>query len=79
MKHFIKKFIGEIILTGGIGLFAYSIFNFSYKTYGSEFLLNGELAGMAYYYHSVTLLMIAIGAILITVGVLIIRNRQKHF
>ena len=82
MKQISKRFSGETILIGGVGLFTYNIFNFSYRTYGKGGLdlnlnFEPELQGIAYYYHSDTLLMIAISAMLITLGILVIKNRQK--
>ena len=85
MPQLIKKFIGEIILTGGIGFFTYGIFNFSFQKYGGKGGLLPSLGsestniGVAYYYDDSVLFMITIGAILITVGILIIKNRQKQF
>ena len=85
MKQFIKRYSGEIILTGGIGLFIYSIFNFSYETtIGSCLNLDLNLdsyncdtepiQGVAYYYQPDTILMISVGAMLIVIGILIIRK-----
>ena len=83
LKDFIKKYLGKILLTGGIGLFVYHIFNFSYKTAnvsGSypKLKINSEIEqfqGVAYYYHPDAILMISIGAMLIVVGILIIKNK----
>ena len=83
-KKFIKKYLGEISLTGGIGLFIYNIFNFSYETTtGSCFNIDIDLfdcdteliEGVAYYYQSDTITMISIGAMLIIIGILIIKNK----
>ena len=71
MKQFIKKFVGEILLIGGVGLFSYNILGFSYYT--------RNRGGDYYYYDSNTLLIIAVGAMLIAVGVLIIKKRQKPY
>lgn len=71
MKQFIKKFVGEILLVGGVGLFSYNILGFSYHT--------SNRRGDYYYYDSNTLLIIVVGAMLIAVGVLIIKNRQKLY
>jgi len=81
-EQFIEKYIGEIFVTIGIGTFFYNILNFSYRTYGKGGLspkLPGipELEGIAYYYKNDVLIMIALGAILATIGILIIKNRQK--
>lgn len=67
MKQFIKKFIGEILLISGIGILTYNIFNF-YHTYTNY-------QGGYYYYNTGTLSLIAIGAMLMTMGILIIKNK----
>jgi len=81
MKNIIKKFIGEILVTLGTGAFFYNIFNFSYRTYTKNGLRpeppRGELEGIAYYYNNDVLMIIAIGAALTTIGILIIKNRQR--
>lgn len=81
-EQFIKKFIGEILVTVGVGTFFYNIFNFDYRTYGKGgplLKLQGitEIEGIAYYYKGDVLIMIALGAMLATIGILIIKNRQK--
>lgn len=89
-KHF---FIGEIVLTGGVGLFIYNVFNFSSSGgTGGEWTDGGtnpfsgifgsiggryEFEYVVYYYRHETLLMIAIGAMLVTLGILIIKNQRK--
>ncbi|OGY44263.1 MAG: hypothetical protein A2731_03315 [Candidatus Buchananbacteria bacterium RIFCSPHIGHO2_01_FULL_39_8] len=65
MKQFIKKFKAEILITCGAGLFSYNILNFRHGSY----------QGSYYYYPDGTLWGISIGIILITIGVLIIRNK----
>jgi hypothetical protein len=67
-----KYFFGSIALTTGVGLFIFNVFNF---TNGAEDTLNFNFVGEVYYYADDTLWMIAIGAMLITVGVLMIRNK----
>ena len=66
MKQFIKKFIGEVLATVGVGIFSFNIFNFDYQTYEKgglqKILGRGEgLEGIAYYYHNNVLTMIAVG------------------
>ena len=86
LKKFTKKYLGEISLIGGIGLFIYGVFNFSYKIIGPSSMprlpLRGVSAksfepfqGIVYYYQSDTILMISIGAMLIIIGILIIKNK----
>lgn len=86
MERFIKKFFGEILIVIGIGIFSYNIFNFNYETYeiyekrsllpklSGPAVLEG---GVAYYYTSNTLFLVAIGAMLVAGGILIIKNRKK--
>jgi len=80
MKEKIKKYIGEIMIITGSGLFSYNIFNFSYRTFGKGGLLKmpgtAELEGIAYYYSSNSLILISIGVMLIVGGILIIRNKN---
>lgn len=79
LNSIIKKYFGEVILIGGIGILFYNVFNFSHNAYYQKGILlmkNRELEGIAYYYHSDTLLMIAIGVMLITTGILIIKKRK---
>ena len=81
LKIFTKKYSGEILLTGGAGLFIYNIFNFSYETQFGLFrschntVSCEPIQGVAYYYQSNTTLMISIGAMLIVAGILIIKNK----
>jgi len=82
MKQFIKKFIGEVLVTVGVGIFSFNIFNFDYQTYEKGglqkiFGRSEGLEGIAYYYHNNVLTMIAVSAILITIGILIIKNKQR--
>jgi hypothetical protein len=81
LKYFFKKYVGEIMIIIGSGLFSYNLFNFSYKTYGKGGLLAlkygaSELEGIAYYYSSDSLTLISIGVILIISGILIIRHKK---
>jgi len=81
MKKIIKKYFGEISLVIGVGTFFYNIFNFSYRTFGKGGLLpklpgSDDFEGIAYFYSSDVLIMIAVGAILMTIGILIIKNKQ---
>ncbi|MCK5510375.1 hypothetical protein KAI65_02430 [Candidatus Parcubacteria bacterium] len=76
MKKIIKRIFGEVILVGGIGILFYNIFNFSHEVYYEKVgLVRRELEGIAYYYNLDTLLMIAISAMLIVAGILIIKNK----
>ena len=80
MREKIKKYIGEIMIIAGSGLFSYNVFNFSYQTFGKGSLLKmygaAELEGIAYYYSSNSLILISIGVMLIVGGILIIRNKN---
>lgn len=75
----IKKYLGEIMVVLGTGTFSYNIFNFSFTDWEGLRLpsLGGELGNVAYYYTDEALLGIALGAMLIVLGILVIRNRNK--
>ena len=78
LKIFIKIYLGEMFLVGGVGLFIYNIFNFSYNArYGLCHLRVScePIQGVAYYYESDAMLMISVGAMLIIIGILIIKNK----
>ena len=76
----IRKYLGEIMLIAGAGTFAYNVFNFSHSTHPSRIDLifsEGEFVnGVVYYYDSDTLLYLAIGAMLIVSGILIIKHKK---
>jgi len=82
MQEKIKKYIGEIMVIVGSGLFSYNIFNFSYQTFGKGGLLKmpgtEELEGIAYYYSPNSLILISIGVMLIVCGILIIRSKNHE-
>jgi len=80
--RFIKKYLGEIMLVIGTGLFIRSIFNFSFTTVGGDCKFNLDLSchsmvEKAYYYSPNTLMGISIGVMLIVIGILIIRKQTK--
>ena len=68
----IKKHLGEIFTTVGVFIFSYNIFNFS--NHNGGFNLPGALEG--YDYAPSVLTMIALGSALITIGILIMRNKK---
>ncbi|MEA2113219.1 MAG: hypothetical protein U9P63_00995 [Patescibacteria group bacterium] len=77
---FIKKYLGEIMLVIGSGLFVHNIFSFSYRAYGKgglSFDFEQELEGIAYFYSSDVLIGISIGAMLIVAGILVIKKQSK--
>ena len=85
---FFRKYLGEITLISGAGLFIHNVLNFSYETYGRIISSGGlpklpslsptkELEGIAYYYSSHTIFWASIGAMLIVSGILIIKNKPK--
>lgn len=76
----IRKYLGEVMIIVGTGIFVYNIFNFSYvATMGTCLPALGcsEIQGVAYYYSSDILLLITIGSILMITGILIIRNKKS--
>jgi len=85
MKEKIKKYLGELLIIIGTGIFINNLFNFSYRTeYCSGALpslpsLGGceKITGVAYYYSDNVILWLTIGGILLVLGVLIIRNKSK--
>lgn len=87
MKEKLKKYIDEIMIMAGSGLFSYNVFNFSYRTFGKGGSLlrpslkmpgTKELEGIAYYYSSNSLILIFIGVMLIVSGILIIRSKNHE-
>lgn len=80
MKNFLKKYSGELLTIIGTGIFAYNVFNFSYKTrmgFSLSPLSNEPIQGVAYYYSNGTIVFITIGAILIVLGLIIMKRRVK--
>jgi len=88
----IKKYFGELMLIIGSGIFVYNVFNFdsSVETYchaqnrickGSIFggvSSEIEAVGVSYYYSPNALLWFTISAMLIVIGILIIRSKKKN-
>ncbi|MDP3934745.1 MAG: hypothetical protein Q8Q46_00760 [Candidatus Giovannonibacteria bacterium] len=64
MKEKIKKYIGEIMIVMGSGLFSYNIFTFSSR------------GGNYYYYSPESLILISVGVMLVILGILIIKKRE---
>jgi len=72
----------NFILLLGIGLFVYSLFNFSSDKYCGT---GGGLSPFPpctnpatfYYYDNLTLILLVIGAILITIGLLKIKSNER--
>ena len=81
MKQLLNRFIGESILVGGIGFFMYGVFHFSFQVYGGkdgflpDFGPESTNMGAVYYYSDNALIMIAAGAMLVAVGVLMIKSK----
>jgi len=74
----IKKYLGEFMTITGTGIFAYNILNFSFtdKELGLINLPGGQ-RDWVYFYKNEVLLCIAIGAMLIVAGILIIKNKSR--
>lgn len=89
MKKFVKRFIGEFLLILGVGLFVYNVLNFESEGYpttegGPVRLIPRSSTYRVYnyqcfdyYYLYDTKKQIVAGAVLMTIGILIIRNKQK--
>lgn len=88
MKIFmvIKKYLAEFVIIVGTGIFTYNIFSFSHTgghggEYGGppqlpSFSGGYEFEYVAYYYTHTSLLLIAVGMMLVIGGMLFIRNRS---
>ena len=77
----IKKYLGEVMIIVGTGIFMYNIFNFSYLTTMGTCLPTvscSRIQGVAYHYPSDILLLITIGSILMITGILIMRNKKSR-
>lgn len=75
MKDILQIIRVNFILLAGTGLFAYGLFSFGGKTYcaptrtASEFLYCNKYTTL-YHYNDIALFLLAIGIILITIGLL---------
>lgn len=87
-KHlwgFIKRYLGEITLLTGVCIFTSNILDFSYN-YGrrgiNPFAPLGSgsetIQGVLYYYPDDKIWLITLGAVLIVLGILMIRNKKKE-
>jgi len=78
-KELIVLLFSNIILLVGAGLFVYNLFNFSSGHYNGKGVLVGldEAYPVAtyYYYSDETLVLLAISAILIIIGILQMKQR----
>ena len=78
MREIIKKYVGEIMIVIGSGLFSYNIFNFSYRTGGGLPVLGTtKFEGVAYYYDTTPLILISVGVMLIVCGFLIVKKKNN--
>ena len=73
MKKIIK-YLGEILLIIGSFITVYNLLNFTHYRYG---YLTGLPIDKSYYYTNAAQFMIAIGVVLIVIGILIIRKKKK--
>lgn len=77
---FIQKYLSELMIIIGSGIFTYNVFNFSYKGMVGKSIADffgpdvKVIEGVAYYYKDSTLLLITIGAILVITGIIIRKN-----
>lgn len=65
---FLRKFLATILLLIGTALFVYNIFDFSFF---------GRIAPYHYYYKSDTIWRITLGAVLIVLGILGTKSKDK--
>jgi len=72
----IKKFLGEILVVLGTGIFVFNLFKFIYATYHgvSRFALFGN---PTHFSLEINILFSAISASLIVVGILAIKNKNN--
>jgi len=81
----IKQYIGEFFTVIGIGIFIFGLLNFAYTpkiggtlppistTWG-----DGNIYTLAYYYPPTFQYLITLGAVLFTLGFLVIKNKYKN-
>jgi len=72
----IKKYLAEFFIIIGSGFFSYDLFNFSSRSFFGG--MSGTDKIMMYYYEDSTKIIISIGVVLITTGILIIKNRKNN-
>jgi len=78
MKEKIKKYFGEILLVVGSFITTYNLFNFRYSRNCGWTLGSGECDNpIAYYYTDGILIMLSVGVVLLVIGILIIKNKNK--
>ncbi|OGZ64114.1 MAG: hypothetical protein A3A98_03995 [Candidatus Staskawiczbacteria bacterium RIFCSPLOWO2_01_FULL_40_39] len=71
LAMFVKKYFGEMLTVSGLVIFFYNILDFSYRRVSTSVI--------AYYYKPSTLQLITIGIALLTVGIMIMRNKDKNY
>ena len=71
---FLKKYLGEAMLVVGTGILVYNIFNFSVDEFALGRITEPTYT-FAYHYPSDVLNLIAVGAMLVVAGILMIRNK----
>lgn len=72
----IKKYLAEFFIIIGSGFFSYGLFSFSASNRFSNRSVMDNI--MMYYYEDSTKIIISIGVVLITTGILIIKNRKNN-
>jgi hypothetical protein len=86
MKNLYKRYTGEFLLILGVGIFVYNVFNFQSVGYGETNVASNDIdfnnptypnfQCFKYFYTTATQNQIVVGAILVTIGILIIRNKK---
>jgi len=77
-----KKYIGELLIIVGSGIFTYNVLSFSYTykpaSFGNPFLNldNDLLPGIAYYYNTTSIVSITVAVMVVCVGYFIIKNKK---
>lgn len=75
VTRWLRRFRGEAMVTIGAGLVAYNILNFSFTTYAGYRPIQG---GVAYYYPPNVLGWLAVGVMLLVVGLFLVYRTAPH-
>ena len=73
---FIKSYLPEILIIAGTGCFFRNVFNFQQRT-NNEFTFGDSVSLGTYWYTDTTRFLIALGAMMFALGVLLFIRRYK--